>query len=518
MSKRKGSKRNNARSTSAGSPFTTPHPETKDGMNPVVPASTGTHEPKIDARPRASSGSTAAVPSVFLRPAAPPRRPRDRPRYGAGLPNPSPTNRSTPPPIGKARGAKPHLSAASQPPAVVAIRKSARELPTPSPDPRPDNAGRPVAQASQPRLASGAGRQPVEITRSPFGFMQGLEPQSLGISYWFDAAATGDPYPVTVHFAGQLRGAAPAGSQKSFAVVGTVDRVLPGSGRVALTVRVPDLPTGTWDVTATPVEPTRSGSSSQWSALSDPLLAQARAFGMTTFTPVARQLAPGVRLGAWPSLVAAGAFLALLIQSMLAARLGLSASRLLPLSVLACLLGVLGAKAYYIATHRSEPVGLTGMSVQGFVLVAVGTLLAGSRLLGLPLGTVLDVTAPGMLAGMAVGRLGCLLGGCCVGRPTASRWGVWSSDRRLGLRRIPVQPIESTLAGSLALLAMAAVFAWGTSSDGAIFLAAIAAYTAGRQLLFPLRSVPRATSHGRVITLTASLAITLGALLVAITR
>jgi phosphatidylglycerol:prolipoprotein diacylglycerol transferase len=117
-----------------------------------------------------------------------------------------------------------------------------------------------------------------------------------------------------------------------------------------------------------------------------------------------------------------------------------------------------------------------------------------------------------------VGRVGCLLGGCCVGRPTRSRWGVWSSNRHVGVRRIPVQLMESALAGALALLTVPAVLAWGTSSDGAVFVAAVAAYTAGRQLLFPLREIPRATAHGRVVTLVVAGALSLTAVLVAVVR
>ena len=273
-------------------------------------------------------------------------------------------------------------------------------------------------------------------------------------------------------------------------------------------------------MTATPVEPAPPGPSSRWSLLNDPRLPVAKATGTTTFAPVARQLAPGARIGAWPALVATGAVLALLIQTLLAARVGLPVSQLLPLSVLACLLGVGGAKTYFLMTHRSEPVNLlmTGVSVQGFVIVAVVTVLTGTLLRGLPLGAVLDVTAPGMLAGMAVGRLGCLLGGCCVGRPTTSRWGVWSSNRLVGQRRIPVQAMESTLAGCLALLTLSAILIWGTSLDGVVFLAGIGAYTAGRQFLFPLREIPRATPYGRIATLAISCAIALTALLVAIAR
>jgi phosphatidylglycerol:prolipoprotein diacylglycerol transferase len=351
-----------------------------------------------------------------------------------------------------------------------------------------------------------------------FRVLRDVHPQALGVTYWFDAAPNGEPYPVSVHVAGRLRGKAPTEHKDSFEVVGTVDRVLPGSGRVALTVRAEHLPAGAWDVTATPVRPARPGAPA-WAPVRDPRLPTASASGATTFAPLARAWAPGVRPGAWPALVATGAVLGILAQSLLAGRLGLPLQRLLPLSVLACVLGAVGGKAYYLATHRSERAGLlTGASVQGFVLVAVTTLVGGSILFDLPAGTVLDVTAPALLIGMAVGRVGCLLGGCCVGRPTRSRWGVWSSNRHVGVRRIPVQLMESALAGALALLTVPAVLAWGTSSDGAVFVAAVAAYTAGRQLLFPLREIPRATAHGRVVTLVVAGALSLTAVLVAVVR
>lgn len=377
-----------------------------------------------------------------------------------------------------------------------------------------------VERGRPPRLARGSEDHRLEITRPPLAFLRDVEPQSLGISYWFDAAQTGEPYSVNVRLAGKRLGDTPAGGKDAFTVMGTVERVLPGSGRVVLTVRVPDLPPGDWEVTSTPVKPASSRSPAQWSPLRDPPLPAATASGTTTFTTLANQIAPGTRLGAWSILVATGAVLALVIQSLLAHRLGLPVARLLPLSILACVLGLVGAKAYYVATHRSEPAQMlrAGKSIQGFVIAAVGTLLAGALLLGLPLAAALDATTPGILVGMAVGRLGCVLAGCCVGRPTVSRWGIWSSNQRVGVRRIPVQVMESTMAAALAVLAVSAVLAWGTASNGAVFLSGLGAYTAGRQLLFPLREMPRSTAYGRSITLFLSAAAALGALVVAITR
>lgn len=359
---------------------------------------------------------------------------------------------------------------------------------------------------SPPRLALRSGITPVEVSSFTCQGLEDREPQALGVTYWFDAAPDGDPYTVTVHLNGHLRGHPPPGHRGTFSVIDTLHNVVPGSGRVAVTTRVFELAHGTWDVTATPVQPAPEGARPTWVPVIDPRLPSGTASGTTAFQPVVRSRAPGVRLGAWPALVGTGTLLALVVQSLFAQRMELPLQRLLPLSLLACVLGLLGAKAYYLATHPRANRGLIGpgMSVQGFVLVAVATILGGSVLLGLPPGPVLDATAPGLLLGMSVGRLGCLLGGCCAGRPTSSRWAVWSSDRRVGVRRIPVQLLESSLAGIAGAMAVLAVLGLGTSAGGLIFIAAVASYIAGRQLLFPLRGIPRATHHGRVIMLVSA--------------
>jgi phosphatidylglycerol:prolipoprotein diacylglycerol transferase len=193
---------------------------------------------------------------------------------------------------------------------------------------------------------------------------------------------------------------------------------------------------------------------------------------------------------------------ALALQGVLAGRSDLPERRVLVVSVVASLVGLVAAKLYYWVEHRGRPVNLLtgGLCIQGFVLGAVGTLMVGTLFVGVPAGRVLDVTTPGLLFGMTIGRFGCFFGGCCAGRATASRWGHWSSDRRLGVRRIPTQLLESVVAFSVGLAALLAV--WNTPTDpaGTVFVGAMAAYTLGRQVLFPLRDLPRHTAHGRTIT------------------
>jgi phosphatidylglycerol:prolipoprotein diacylglycerol transferase len=337
----------------------------------------------------------------------------------------------------------------------------------------------------------------------------GADPQGLGLTYWFDAAPDGEPYPVTVRFIGQHTETSQdqASAGHTFDVQSTVHHVIPGSGRIALTTRVLDLAPGEWQVTATPVSgPARQDGGPSAPPTQQPALPRGFATGTTTYAPVARVRAPGVRLGAWPAFVGLGAVVALITQALLAGHHRLPTLSLLVISFVASLLGIAGAKTYYLAGHREEKNNLllAGMSIQGFALVAVATVLLGSLVLGIPVGRMLDVTAPGLLFGMSIGRPGCFFGGCCAGVPTASRWGMWSSDRAVGVRRIPVQLIESASSGTIAVAAMLAVLLTYPATGGLIFVAAIAANTFIRQLLFPLREIQRATAHGRALTMAAA--------------
>jgi len=74
-----------------------------------------------------------------------------------------------------------------------------------------------------------------------------------------------------------------------------------------------------------------------------------------------------------------------------------------------------------------------------------------------------------------------------------------------------VQLLESSLSGVVGALALMAVLLVGTSAGGLVFVAGIAAYTAGRQLLFPLRGIPRTTTHGPMVMLGSASLVALAA-------
>jgi phosphatidylglycerol:prolipoprotein diacylglycerol transferase len=350
----------------------------------------------------------------------------------------------------------------------------------------------------------------------------GAEPQALGVTHWFTAVPNGEPYQATVCFEGHRLGPHRTGDpRQSFAVSETVERVVPGSGPVAVTARVFDVAPGEWTVTATV---TTDGQSSPVTSPSTrpPPSPTVSASGPTGFAPLIRVRAPGVRLGAWPAFVSVGVGVAVTVQSQLAARAHLSVASTVSVSLVASLMGLVGARLYYLAEERPRPpltpaTFLTaGMCIQGFLLAALPAAVIGMLIIGAPIGRFLDATAPGVLLGMAIGRLGCFFGGCCVGRPTASPFGMWSSDRRVGVRRIPTQLLEAAVALAIGVAALLAVLTQAVEPPDIVFPAAMAAYTLGRQLLFPWRDLPRRTAHGRTLALAVTIAVVLADIVVVV--
>lgn len=362
----------------------------------------------------------------------------------------------------------------------------------------------PPSPLSLPALARLAGSprpdSVLEFVTPPTRHLDDLGPQALAATYWLRVPDGIGPSRVDIRFTGRradVTGSCTEGDEFVSTVV--IPEVLPGSSPTAVTQRVEAIHAGRWSVSAEAVARPREadGGGPVW------LLPPARGVGRTVYAPIARMRAPGVVLGSWPVLVLAGYVLALIVQTLLARAHALPPGRVLTLSLLAGALGSLGAKLYYHATHQGQRRvgGLAGLSVQGFVVTAITVFTVGGSLWGLPVGHVLDATIPALLSGQAVGRLGCLLAGCCSGRPTASRWGLWSSDRRIGTRRIPVQILESVIAATLALATGAVSWRASGLLPGGVFLGGLAAYVLARQLLFPLRELPRATRHGRTVVL-----------------
>lgn len=334
----------------------------------------------------------------------------------------------------------------------------------------------------------------------------------LAVTYWFDPAPQPAPYPVTVRFSGRridVDGREQA--RDRFVQDETIDAVIPGSGPVAITARVRDINPGEWSVTAQVLEPhgrggRRRGQEAK-SAAPAPLTPVVRYWRKwapsvepkttvnTCLMPFAR--VPGTLPGVWGVLVGLGIVVALLVQALVISRDHLAVGPAWLVSLAAIAAGVVGSKIWFAVLHRREH-RLEGWCIQGFITAGAATAAIVLVLLKVPAGAFLDATAPGLLFGLAVGRVGCFLAGCCGGPPTASHWGVWSSDQRVGARRVPTQLLESALALILGIAALAGILVHGPAG-GAFFVASVAAYTLVRQGVLRLRAEPRRTAFGSPI-------------------
>ncbi len=325
--------------------------------------------------------------------------------------------------------------------------------------------------------------------------------------------------PVPVRFTGRRTGVSgkPRPGDR-FDRVETVGDLVPGSGPVSVTVKVPDVAPGEWTVWARPAA--GPGPGRPVKPLPSPPRAGRPGFGRVlwskgnpvpagnTGTRVPTRLGafatgPGLVPASWVPLVALGVVAALAVQAILAHRAHLSASEALVISLAASVAGAVGARIWYVALNRGKVQGIPtqGLCIQGFVVGAVVVLLAGLALAGLPIGSFLDVSAPGLFFGMAIGRQGCVLHGCCTGRVTGSRWGIWASDGRLGARRAPTQQLESLACLLIGLGVLLLVLSPTGPAAGIVFVGALAAYTVVRQLLFPYRAEARRSSFGRVASM-----------------
>ncbi|QGK70234.1 diacylglyceryl transferase [Allosaccharopolyspora coralli] len=304
---------------------------------------------------------------------------------------------------------------------------------------------------------------------------------------------------MTIKFAGSRIGlTGRPGADDRFERFERVEGITADRGPVAVTARVQGIKAGEWRVTAIPVrqESVRAGTSRK---------TKFRPTVSTHRTRLATLVyGPAVRLATWPALVGVGAVAAIAVQAILLGREDLNVVAAVVISVVACLVGNVGARIWCLALHRKHPRHFltVGACIQGFLLGAVGALAIGAAAFRLPLGALLDATAPGIYLGMAIGRPGCFFTGCCAGRPTSSRWGVWSSDRRVAIRRFPVQLVEAAVALVIGVAALALVLGVQPPVRGAVFVGALSAYTFCRQLLFPLRTESR-TRLGRLLTMVA---------------
>jgi phosphatidylglycerol:prolipoprotein diacylglycerol transferase len=201
---------------------------------------------------------------------------------------------------------------------------------------------------------------------------------------------------------------------------------------------------------------------------------------------------------------------------------GFDADTILALGMEIFLWGIVGARLFYVAEYSGQffgggrtlleslaavvNVAAGGLVVFGSLPTAAFAAWRFARRRGLSLVRLADCIAPGLLVGLAIGRIGCFLNGCCYGGPCDLPWAVrfppdsppWLDQAARGLIpaaaaaggawSLPVHPaqlyaaIDATL---LALLAMA--FTPLATRDGQVFALVLTLHPISRLLLEAIR-------------------------------
>lgn len=166
---------------------------------------------------------------------------------------------------------------------------------------------------------------------------------------------------------------------------------------------------------------------------------------------------------------------------------------------LAIALGFGGAFAVHGAAQLARTGSLAavlaqpGVSVLGALIGGVVAIVASARWLGLPAARLLDTAVPWVALAQAVGRIGCLLGGCCYGAVSSAPWAPWAvgypGHSGELILRTPVPLFEAAALVGLAALyfRMPAALAARLGAPGARVASYLALYAAVRLLLEPLR-------------------------------
>lgn len=199
----------------------------------------------------------------------------------------------------------------------------------------------------------------------------------------------------------------------------------------------------------------------------------------------------GIRIPSYTALVYLGAVVGIAVGNTVARQAGLDTVRIYVVMILLIVPAAIGARFLFIALNwqiyqhhwprvwrREEG----GAASYGGIVLALLVSLPVLYAFQVSFLSFWDVACISLLVGLAIGRVGCLLNGCCAGRPNngplciylPNHLGVWQ-------KRYPTQLLE--VAWVVVLLIFAALFWTIAPFDGAIFLFAMGSYGLGRLVL-----------------------------------
>jgi phosphatidylglycerol:prolipoprotein diacylglycerol transferase len=192
--------------------------------------------------------------------------------------------------------------------------------------------------------------------------------------------------------------------------------------------------------------------------------------------------------------------------------MGLDGARVMDLGIYLIIAALVGAKLMLVVVDfnyfRQQPRELLSLVraagvFYGGLLAAFAVAVLLIRRYRLPLWKTTDAFAPGIALGHVVGRLGCLMAGCCYGRATDVPWGITFTDPAAASNvgtplNIPLHPTQLYEAGAelLILLFLLVTERRGRPFAGRTFWSYLLLYAISRFIIEIFRGDERGSLAG----------------------
>jgi phosphatidylglycerol---prolipoprotein diacylglyceryl transferase len=184
-------------------------------------------------------------------------------------------------------------------------------------------------------------------------------------------------------------------------------------------------------------------------------------------------------------------------------RKGYNVDIITDLSFYAVIGGIIGAKLLYFITEAKyiiqSPGSILDMLTSGFVVYGaiLGGVISGfiyCRIKKLKFLEYFDLIVPSLAFAQGIGRIGCLLAGCCYGKETSSFIGIifkHSLYAPNGVRLVPTQILSSL--GDFMIAIILIIFARAGRKSGQVAGLYLVLYSVGRFFIEFFRNDPRGT-------------------------
>jgi prolipoprotein diacylglyceryltransferase len=203
----------------------------------------------------------------------------------------------------------------------------------------------------------------------------------------------------------------------------------------------------------------------------------------------------GITVWSYPAMLYVGLVVGVFAGNAAAHASGLDPFRTFVASIILFIPALIGARLLFVASHwdiyradlpriwdRSDGGQAMYGGLPSALLVSVPLLAA----LRLPFGAFWDIGAITILTGMIFTRFGCLLNGCCAGRPSDKWFSVYLPNARgVWQKRVPTQYLEAAWA---TVLLVSAIGLWHSMPfRGGLLVFVTAGYCSGRLVLESMR-------------------------------